>query len=713
MTVHLFAAGLLFALTASAAFAAQQQPPSPPAQAPTPEDPQTYEEQVVVSASRSEQQLVNAPASVSLITAETIQNSPATNIGDLMRALPGVNVSQISARDVNITSRGATATLSTSQLALVDGRSVYLDFFGMVMWDLIPSNANDIRQIEVIRGPASAVWGANAMNGVVNVITKTPRELAAQGGTSLTVGVGAFDRDTERAGERSAGSLFYVNGSHATAVNDQWAYKLSAGYYTQDPMPRPVGTLPNSFQTPYPAYENQGTSQPKFEARADYDLSGGGLITVSGGVAGTEGIIHSGIGPFDIAGDSHLSYATVRYQKGGRRVAFFTNLLNGNADNLLARGPTGQPLPLDFDTKTFDIEATDVRPIGTRQVLSFGGNFRRNTFDISLAPGGDDRNEAGVYLQDEIFLHDRVRWVVGGRLDKFSSIDDVVFSPRTTLLLKPAAEQTFRVSFNRAFRAPSYINNNISTTIVNEVDLRALGGPAQYVFPLIATGNRDLKQETMTAYELGYTGVIRNRMTLQAAVYWNHTEDGIYFTQIGSYTAAAPPPRFPLPPQVLTILANLNPPVVLPSLFTYRNLGAIDDKGIELGVDAAVNRYVNVFTNYSYQFDPTTDGFPVSEINQPANHRFNAGFNFSYARLLGNMSLNYTGDAYWQDVLDARFAARTDSYTLVNGTLGVRWAGDKIVTSLKVTNLTNQEVQQHIFGDIIKRQIVGEVRVGF
>ena len=84
-------------------------------------------------------------------------------------------------------------------------------------------------------------------------------------------------------------------------------------------------------------------------------------MTFSGGVAGTEGIIHSGIGPFDISSDSQMTYFTTRYQKGGRRVAFFTNLLDGDATNLLARGPTGQFLPLDFDTKTFDVEASDVR----------------------------------------------------------------------------------------------------------------------------------------------------------------------------------------------------------------------------------------------------------------------------------------------------------------------------------------------------------------
>jgi outer membrane receptor protein involved in Fe transport len=715
MNVRLLAAVLSVILAVPAyAQQQQQQPQDPPQQEQNPDAPISFEEQVVVSASRTEQQLVNAPATVSLITTETIQNSPATNIGDLIRAVPGVNVAQTSARDINITSRGATSTLSTSQLALVDGRSVYLDFFGMVMWDLLPSNPNDIRQIEVIRGPASAVWGANAMTGVVNIITKSPRELAAQGGTALTIGLGTFDRDTEGAGERSAGSLFYVNGSHAEAVNDRWAFKLSAGYLTQDPLPRPTGTMPNAFNTPYPQYVNEGTSQPKFDARVDYDVAGGGTLTFSGGAGGTEGIIHTGIGPFDIASDTRMGYFTTRYVQGGRRVAFFVNLIDGNAANLLARGVDLQPLPLDFLSNTFDVEATDVKPIGTRHVLSYGGNFRHNTFDISLAPNGDDRNEGGGYLQDEIFLGDHFRWVIGGRLDKFSSIDDAVFSPRTTLLVKPVPSQTFRVSLNRAFRAPSFINNNIDTTILNQVDLSPLN-PAlgTFTFPIHATGNLDLKQETMTAFEIGYTGVVRNRATVSAAVYWNHTEDGIYFTRSGSYMAANPPPGWPLPPAVLTLLAMRVPPVVLPSDFTYLNLGSVDDKGIELGVDASVNRYLNVFTNYSYQWDPEVDGFPITEINLPPNNRFNAGFNFSYSRFLGNLAVSYTDDAFWQDVLDERFAGRTEAYTLVNGGVGVRWAGDRLVTSLKVTNLANKEVLQHVFGDIIKRQVVGELRFTF
>jgi outer membrane receptor protein involved in Fe transport len=718
MIVRLLAVGLVCALASPAAAQtpaqpATQQDPQKPEQ--KPDEPIVYEEQVVVSASKVEQQLVNAPAAVSLVSSEMIQNSPANHIGDLLRAVPGLNVSQTSARDVNITTRGATSTLSTSQLALVDGRSVYLDFFGMVMWDLIPTNPNTIKQIEVIRGPASAIWGANAMSGVVNVITKTPREMAAEGGTSLTIGIGAFDRNVTGR-DQGSGSLFYVNGAHAQAVNDRWSYKISAGYLAQDAMPRPTGNIPNRFNTPYPSFANEGTSQPKFDARVDYELTDGARLVFGGGLAGTEGIIHSGIGPFDISSDSRMTYLTTRYQKGGRRVAFFANLLNGDAANLLAVGANGLPLPLVFDTQTFDIEASDVRTAGTRHVFSYGGNFRRNNFDISLAPNGDDRNEGGAYLQDEIFLSDHFRWVIGGRVDKFSSIDDAVFSPRTTFMIKPAADHTFRVSFNRAFRAPSFINNHIETAIINQINLGAINpllAGQLFNFPVRAIGNPDLKQETLTAYEVGYTGVVNNRATVTAAVYWNETEDSINFAQSARYSATNPPPRWPLPPIVLEAIAAAGSP--LPSEFTYVNLGTYSDRGVELGIDAAVNQYVNVFGNYSYQWDPDPQSanFNLAELNLPPNNRFNAGFNFSYNRFLGNLAVSYTDEAFWQDVLDARFHGTTEAYTLINGGFGVRWAGDKVVTSLKVNNLANEEVLQHIFGDVMRRQVVGEIRLAF
>jgi len=709
---------LVFAISAVSVFAVSsavagqngQQAQQGQQPAPQGDQPPAFEEQVVVTASRVEEQLVNAPAAVSVITSTTIQNSPATNIGDLLRSVPGVNVTQVSARDININMRGATSTLSTSQLALVDGRSIYLDFYGMVMWDFVPSNPREIKRIEVIRGPASAVWGANAMSGVVNVITKTPRELAAEAGSSVTIGVGGFQRSAQGV-DRDAGSLFYINGSHAQAVNDKVAYKVSAGFFTQDALPRPVGTIPNPFNTPYPDYTNEGTSQPKFDARMDYSLADSATLTFNGGVSGTEGIIHTGIGPFDIDSGSYLSYFSAKYQKGARRVAFFTNILTADSTNLLSRGPTGAFLPLGFDTKTFDVEAGDSRAIGTHNAVTFGGNFRHNAFDVSLAPNGDDRNEGGAFVQDEVFLGRYVRWVVGGRVDKFSSIEDAVFSPRTSLLLKPNASSSVRISFNKAFRAPSFINNHLQTSVLNEVNLSPISPVlARFIFPVAAVGNPDLKQESLTAYELGYTGVLNKRATVTASVYWNTTKDAIFFTPVTFYGPANPPPTWPafIPPFVLGLL-----PAPLPSSYTYRNLGEVKDKGFELGVEAAATRDINVFVNYSYQADPVIVGFDPREANSPANNRFNAGFNMSHGRFLGNLDVSYSGSAYWQDVLDLRYAGTTDAYTLVNGAFGVRWAGEKVVTSLKITNIGNAEVQQHIFGDVLRRQVVGEVRFGF
>ncbi len=323
-------------------------PPDQPTEAPK------YEDQVVVTASRVEQKLVNAPATVSLISAQTIASSPSASYAELLRAVPGLNVTQTSARDINLVSRSASGTLSTSQLALIDGRSIYQDFFGFVAWDFLPVNPSEIKQIEVIRGPASAVWGANALTGVVNVITKSPRELV---GESLLVSVGTFGRDAAGV-ERSNGSLFSISGSHAAAPSDRLAYKVTAGFSTQDALGRPSGLIPNATNTPYPDYENSGTSQPKFDVRVDLDSPDTGRkLVFAGGFAGTEGMIHTGIGPFDIDRGTFLAYGKVNYSKGALKVNAFVNHLDGDATNRLSRDATGTFIPFAFRNTTFDVEA--------------------------------------------------------------------------------------------------------------------------------------------------------------------------------------------------------------------------------------------------------------------------------------------------------------------------------------------------------------------
>jgi outer membrane receptor protein involved in Fe transport len=728
-----FALAAVLCCVAAPVVGAQQPPPAPkdpqtakPEQKPEPKPDQPAEqpkfaETVVVSASRTEEKLINAPATMTVIGPETIRSAPSQNFAELLRTVPGVNITQVSARDINVTSRGATGTLSTGTLALLDGRSLYQDFFGFVMWDFLPVNLNEIKQVEVIRGPASAVWGANALNGVVNVITKSPREMQ---GTTAILGVGGFDRPSGSIGSSTgSGTLFYISGTHAQAVNDRVAFKLSAGGYTQDPYGRPTGTIPCdrpevciATRKDYPAYANQGTTQPKFDARVDYDYPDGRKLTFSGGVAGTDGIMHTGIGPFDINKGTVMGYAKVNFTRKGFKAGFFTNILDGDAANLLTTDTAGRPIGFTFLTKTFDFEASNVQ-VKDKHVVTYGGNLRFNTFDMSLAPDAQNRTEGGGYIQDEIFLSKMFRLVAGARVDRFDYLDTAVFSPRVTFLMKPQDSQTFRVSYNRAYRSPSVINNFLNVTIAEPLNLGAfsplLAGRI-YPIPITSIGNPDLTETSVDAYEIGYSGVVaEGRAIVSAAFYVNKTKDDIFFTEVPNsrWTAANPPPNFAfglLPPAVI----NFVPGASFPARFTYLNFGKQTQKGFELGVNSTLNRYVGMFANYSYQAQPKAN-FALTELNLPAKNRFNVGLNFNRSRYLGDLTVTYADSAFWQDVLDDRYHGTTKAYTLVNGGFGVKWANDRITTAVKGTNLANQTVQQHVFGDIIKRQVVAELRVNF
>jgi outer membrane receptor protein involved in Fe transport len=321
------------ALLWAAAAAAQEPKPSP---TPSPHDDTVKrEEVVVVTASKTETTLVNAPATLSVVTDQQILTSPAQNYGDLLRSVPGLNVIQLSARDIQITSRQSTNTLVNSQLALLDGRSIYLDFFGLVLWDFVPTNPSDIKQIEVVRGPASAVWGANALTGVVNIITKSPREAAAGLGTSLTLTGGLMDRDASPVGQDlDTGNVYGGYFSTNQAPNDRWSYRISGGFNHTDAFPRPVGRVPAATHPldpsvpvgggappatgAFPAFSNTDTNQPKLDIRVDQEVgTSGGRMTYNAGVAGTKGIIHTGIGPFDILFDSdkrsYMGYGKIGY----------------------------------------------------------------------------------------------------------------------------------------------------------------------------------------------------------------------------------------------------------------------------------------------------------------------------------------------------------------------------------------------------------------
>jgi len=292
-----------------------------------------------------------------------------------------------------------------------------------------------------------------------------------------------------------------------------------------------------------------------------------------------------------------------------------------------------------------------------------------------------------------------------------------VFSPRTTLMIKPHESHTFRLSYNRAYRAPSVINNWLDVTIAEPINLGAfsplLAGKI-YPLPVKSVGNPDLTEQSLDAYELGYTGIINTRTVVSAAFFVNKSNNDILFTEVkeAKWTATNPPPNWAfglLPPAVINFVPNAS----FPGLFTYKNFGKTTQKGIELGIDSAVTGFLDLFANYSYQAKPEPDGFDISELNLPPKNRFNTGFGFSYNQFLGNLSVSYTDSAFWQDVLDARYSGTTKSFTLVNGSFGVKFGGGKVTTTVKGTNLANQKVQQHVFGDVMKRQVIGELRFQF
>src|ERR1044072_5623388 len=256
-------------------------------------------------------EVASPPGTMAVSPAEDIESTPADDYGDLLRNIPGMNVTQTSARDIQMTGRGSTNTLATTQLVLLDGRSIYLDFFGLVMWDFLPVNPGEIKQIEAVRGPGSAVWGANAMTGVVNLITKRPQEML---GTSVLLGGGELGT--------KYGSLSHAGGS------ERFGYKLSGGYYEQDPYDRPSGNIPGTT-IPYEsfAFKNSGTEQAKGDVRLNWDFENGSTFDVSGGYARTDGIVHTGIGPFDVEKGSHLSYGKVDWNRSALHVGFFATFL--------------------------------------------------------------------------------------------------------------------------------------------------------------------------------------------------------------------------------------------------------------------------------------------------------------------------------------------------------------------------------------------------
>jgi len=677
------AAALLASLAAADATAQESAAPAPF---------QGQAQTIVVTASRRAQELAYAPAAMTVISGADIAHAPADDYGDLLRNVPGLNVAQTSVRDINLTGRGSTSTLANTQLVLLDGRSIYLDFFGFVMWDLLPIQASEIERIEVVRGPGSAVWGANAMAGVVNVIGRRPRGMT---GTTIVVGTP------------------YASIVHAGA-DDTFAYKVSAGYFEQPAYDRPTGTIPGSNppQT-YPDYENDGTEQARVNFEVEWGTGDDSHASVAAGYAETDGILHSGIGPFDIERGSSLSYVKGDWNKESWHVGASATVLDGDAVNLLTRGSDGALLPLSFVSDAYALDFSNTSELGERHVLTYGGSLRTTKFDLGLAPAADDRGEAGAFLQDEIRLAPRVRWVLGARYDDIDPLDHAVVTPRTSLVIAPSPAHSFRVAYNEAFRTPSAINGYLDVTILQQL------GP--FFAPADADGNPLLDEERLEAYEIGYVGAFDNRLLFSAAVYRNVIEDSIDFFVRDVYRPGnLPAPSTTLPPAVIpcfTFAPGTGPAAcpfaglagLVPSDYGYRNIGRTINRGVELSLERDTGAWT-WYVNLSWQDEPDVrGGVDAAEINVAPEWRANLGLGHDAGKRFFSVGVNYQDEAYWADVLFAR--AATPSFTQVNAAVGWRFARDRVTFKVVAQNLTDEHVQQHIFGDLLDRKIAGQVSI--
>jgi outer membrane receptor protein involved in Fe transport len=696
-----------------------------------------FEKTVVVSASRTKILLEDTPTTISVIGRNTIETRPAQNVGDLMREVPGANVVQSSARDVNVATRGPSPFLTGSQLALVDGRPLYFDFFNVIFWDLSAVQANDIEQIEVVRGPASTMWGANAATGVVNMVTRAPR--TSQGLEFAVIG-GLLSRSSEAGGTGAMGSL---NIRWADAPTDKLAYRLSAGVFYSDPFERPTGTIP---EVPTPVdppvlvgggsyddvfYDNNGTLQPKFDLRIDQELDGEGRILYSTGVAYTEGIIQTPIGPFDAQRGTRLAYGQIAYHRGSFRIRSFANYIKGKAPSLLSVDENLDPLRIDFANGVYDVDAGWSDLFGGRHLMSFGGNVRYNTFDLSIAQDADNRSQAGAYIQDEIRFS-TFTLALAARADYFSNLEDINFSPRAALIWSPVPGHSFKASFSRAFRAPSAVENFMELSFVGGyIPLDAFDPSLTDPFPLVVNmyGNPDLVAETIDSFEIGYSAVLNGGLThLDANIYVSEIHNKIAnFTSPEAlieagvepyYTSENPPPGWPLNPIVIDFLALQG--VYLPANFMYLNIGSIRSAGLELSASHTFRRGVTIFGNYSYQtlpdlLDPIGDPDrpPSDTVNTPPLHRFNAGATYNGRTYLGNLTVNYSDRAFFAQGIQPFYYGYSDSYILVSASVGRRWSDGWVTTNLKVLNLLDDPIKQHVFGDLMRRTVMLEALFKF
>ena len=449
----------------------------------------------VTSVSKEEQKMSHVAAAVFVIGQEDIRRSGATNIPDLLRMVPGLDVAQINANTWAISARGFNSQFANKLLVLVDGRAVNSPTFDQVYWDTLDVPLEDIDRIEVIRGPGGAVWGNNAVNGVINVITKkaqnTQGTLVSGGGGSLEQGFGT----AQYGGTTKAGA----------------AYRIFTTYHNRDHFPDLGG-------------QDGGDSSHLLHGgfRADSDLSRSDALTLQGDIyTGGEGasVIHSLLAPPEnIAAFAHANFS------GADVLGRWSHSFSSRSDitwqfyfdKYIRSGPQYHE---DRDTIDFDFRHHLV--LGSRHDLNWGVGYRHSadqtvgTVDVSFFPANQAGHLFNFFVADQITLApDRLFLSLGTKLEN-NYYTGFEVAPSLRLAWTPTNRQTFWAAVSEAHRAPSQRDISLNAA------LAALPGPAEVAL----FGNPQYDDESVWAYELGYRTQVNNRISIDLATFLNSYRD--------------------------------------------------------------------------------------------------------------------------------------------------------------------------------------------
>src|SRR5882762_7337933 len=412
----------------------------------------------VTSVSRRAERLSDAPASIFVITGDDIRRSGATSLPEALRLAPNLEVARVDSHQYAISARGFNQpnAIANKLLVLIDGRTVYTPLFSGVFWDAQDTLLEDVDRIEVSSGPGATLWGANAVNGVINVIT---RRAAETQGTLLVAGAGNLERG---AAARQGGKL-----------GEDGAFRVYGKISDRDHTSRANGTsVPDSWDS----------GQAGF--RADWGTAAGAFTLQGDAYRGT--IDQAASGDVRISAGANLLARWARQLSGGDRVqvqAYFDNTEREILGTLAER------------LNILDVEFQHALRVGQQHSVIWGGGYRRaddhisNTAALAFLPADRNLRWGNLFAQDEVaLLGDQLRLTLGTKAQS-NPYTGTEFLPSARIAWKPDASRLVWSALSRAVRAPARLD-------------RELFVPGQP--PFFLAGGPDFRSEISKVLELGY-----------------------------------------------------------------------------------------------------------------------------------------------------------------------------------------------------------------